>query len=105
MIMFIFRCIKVVFKFYMLYIQPLVGFYLICGGLWALHSPAESTCVANTLESCTTSASEIVRAGLYLIIGIAVVGVWYLTDLKAKLRGEDKEENVKSGVKPEDFVK
>ncbi len=101
----IFKYIRAAFKFYMLYIQPLLGFYLICSGLWIFNSPVESACISNNLESCTNSATVIMKASIYLTIGIGVVAVWYFTDLQPKLRGEDQEKQVKSGVKPEDFVK
>ena len=100
----VFKYIRTVYKFYMLFIQPLLGLCIIGYSLWVFYSPVETVCVTESIESCTSSASVIVRACIYLVIGMAVLAVWFFTDLQPKLRGEDKEKSG-SGVKPEDFVK
>lgn len=100
--MFILRLIRTAFKFYMLYIQPLLGLYLVGSGLWSLYFPDASIC---TESICTTSLIDTIRPSLYIIFGIAIVIAWYFTDLRQKLRGDEKEGRIKSGVKPEDFVK
>ena len=103
--MYIFKCIRAVINFYMRYVQPLLGLCLVLNGLWILYSSSVSPCMENNLESCTTSGAVIIRASLYLVIGIAVVAVWFFTEVHPKQSGEDQENKVKSGVKPEDFVK
>lgn len=103
--MFILKSIKATFKFYMLYIQPLLGLYLVCSGLWMLYYPDASICTETSIELCTTSLIDTIRPSLYIIFGVVVVIAWYLTELLPKLRGDEKEGRIKSGVKPEDFVK
>ncbi len=42
--MFIFRYIKTLINIYLLYIQPILGMFLIGIGLWGFYAPDEGTC-------------------------------------------------------------
>lgn len=47
----------------------------------------------------------LVKNWKFVFLGIITVAGWYFTELQPKLRGEGKYMKVKTGVKPEDFVK
>lgn len=94
--------IKKIYNIYMLYIQPLLGFYLMVYWLWLMNTPYEPICFG---VICAKSLLDEIKPFLCFIFGVAIIIEWYLTELQPKLRGEGKYMKVKKGVKPEDFVK
>ncbi|HHI5966340.1 TPA: hypothetical protein ACWZIC_004551 [Escherichia coli] len=103
--MFIFRYIKALINIYLLYIQPILGMFLIGIGLWRFYAPDEGTCTNLNIELCAVSAIDVLKPAIFVFLGIITVAGWYFTELQPKLRGEGKYMKVKTGVKPEDFVK
>ncbi|HBX3183409.1 hypothetical protein HC634_22040 [Escherichia coli] len=103
--MIIFRYIKNIFNFYLLYIQPILGLYLVSIGLWMFFVADEKNCTETSIELCAVSTIDILKPAIFVFLGIITVAGWYFTELQPKLRGEGKYMKVKTGVKPEDFVK
>ena len=50
-------------------------------------------------------AIDVLKPAIFVFLGIITVAGWYFSELQPKLRGEGKYMKVKTGVKPEDFVK
>ncbi|HBA8604301.1 TPA: hypothetical protein J1145_004126 [Escherichia coli] len=103
--MFVFKIIRAAINFYPLYIQPMLGLFLISTGLWGFYAPYEGDCTNLNLELCTVSAIDVLKPAIFVLLGCIIIAVWYFTELQPKLRGEGKYMKVKTGVKPEDFVK
>ena len=80
------KAIKSVFNFYMLYLQPFIGVVLAGYGVWKFSGD---------------SISAILEPVSYFVIGTVVLFVWYIAWQKER----SKEEEFKSSIKPEDFVK
>ncbi|HCW1315283.1 TPA: hypothetical protein OW847_004239 [Escherichia coli] len=79
------KAIKSVFNFYMLYLQP-IGVVLAGYGVWKFSGD---------------SISALLEPASYFVIGTVVLFVWYIAWQKER----SKEEEFKSSIKPEDFVK
>lgn len=94
--------IKKIFNIYMLYIQPLLGIYLIVYWLWLINTPYEPICFG---EICTKSFLDEIKPFLCFLFGMAIILEWYYLELKPKISGEKKSIKFKKGVKPEDFIK
>lgn len=103
--MFIIRYIKALINFYLLYIQPILGVFLISAGLWGFYAPDEGTCTNLNIELCAVSAIDILMPAIFVLLGVITIAGWYFTEPQPRLRGEGKYMKVKTGVKPEDFVK
>lgn len=80
------KAIKSVFNFYMLYLQPFIGVVLAGYGVWKFSGG---------------SISALLEPASYFVIGTVVLFVWYIAWQKER----SKEEEFKSSIKPEDFVK
>ncbi|HAZ3854380.1 TPA: hypothetical protein J1422_004398 [Escherichia coli] len=80
------KAIKSVFNFYMLYLQPFIGVVLAGYGVWKFSG---------------SSISALLEPASYFVIGTVVLFVWYIAWQKER----SKEEEFKSSIKPEDFVK
>ena len=80
------KAIKSVFNFYMLYLQPFIGVVLAGYGVWKFSGD---------------SISALLEPASYFVIGTVVLFVWYIAWQKER----SKEEEFKSSIKPEDFVK
>ncbi|EAB5610780.1 hypothetical protein ECA96_23945 [Salmonella enterica subsp. enterica] len=103
--MVVFKYIRAAINFYLLYIQPMLGLFLISIGLWGFYAPDEGTCTNLNIELCAVSAIDILKPAIFVLLGVITVTGWYFTELQPRLRGEGKYMKVKTGVKPEDFVK
>ena len=80
------KAIKSVFNFYMLCVQPLLGLFLVGYSVWKFSGD---------------SISALLEPASYFVIGTVVLFVWYIAWQKER----SKEEEFKSSIKPEDFVK
>lgn len=85
------KIIKSVFNFYMLCVQPLLG------SIWSFSG--DGICTADKVIACDISIY--LEPAFYLLIGTVVLFVWYI----AWQTERSKEEDFKSSIKPEDFVK
>ncbi len=85
--MFIFRYIKTLINIYLLYIQPILGMFLIGIGLWGFYAPDEGTCTNLNIELCAVSAIDVLKPAIFVFLGIITVAGWYFTELQPKLRG------------------
>ncbi|ECG5972641.1 hypothetical protein ACX941_004670 [Escherichia coli] len=91
------KIIKSVFNFYMLCVQPLLGLFLVGYSIWSFSG--DGICTADKVIACDISIY--LEPAFYLIIGTVVLFVWYI----AWQTERSKEEDFKSSIKPEDFVK
>ncbi|MBZ2352436.1 hypothetical protein K6626_23470 [Escherichia coli] len=80
------KIIKSVFNFYMLCVQPVIGLVLAGYGAWKFSGD---------------SISALLEPASYFVIGTVFLFVWYIAWQKER----SKEEEFKSSIKPEDFVK
>ena len=80
------KAIKSVFNFYMLCVQTLLGLFLVVYSVWKFSGD---------------SISALLEPASYFVIGTVVLFVWYIAWQKER----SKEEEFKSSIKPEDFVK
>ena len=103
--MFTCRYIINLLNVYLLYIQPIIGLYLVSIGLWMFYAPDEQTCTEISIGLCTVSAIEILKPVVFILLGVTNITGWYFTELQPKLRREGKYKKIEAGVKPEDFVK
>lgn len=90
------KIIKSVFNFYMLCVQPLLGLFLMGYSIWSFSG--DGICTADKVI-CDTSV--LLEPASYFVIGTVVLFVWYI----AWQTERSKEEDFKSSIKPEDFVK
>ncbi|ECS4582053.1 hypothetical protein BZ329_21870 [Salmonella enterica subsp. enterica serovar Enteritidis] len=91
------KAIKSVFNFYILYVQPFIGLALVGYGAWEFSG--DSICTADKVIACNTSV--LLKPASYFVVGTVVLFVWYIAWQKER----SKEEEFKSSIKPEDFVK
>ena len=56
--MFTCRYIRNLLNVYLLYIQPIIGLYLVSIGLWMFYAPDEQTCTEISIGLCTVSAGN-----------------------------------------------
>ncbi|WP_105450998.1 hypothetical protein [Escherichia coli] len=91
------KIIKSVFNFYMLCVQPLLGLFLVGYSVWRFSD--KGICTADKVIVCDTSV--LLEPASYFVIGTIVLFVWYI----AWQTERSKEEDFKSSIKPEDFVK
>ncbi|HFW3409442.1 TPA: hypothetical protein ACIBHE_003574 [Salmonella enterica subsp. enterica serovar Chailey] len=101
----VFKYIRAAINFYLLYIQPMLGLFLISIGLWGFYAPDEGTCTSLNIELCAVSAIDVLKPAIFVFLGVITIAGWYFTELQPRLRGEGKYMKVKTGVKSEDFVK
>ncbi|EAO5315637.1 hypothetical protein DRI08_22645 [Salmonella enterica] len=97
-----FRSLKKIINIYMLYIQPLLGLYLLIYWLWLMNTPYEPICFG---EICEKSIVDELMPFLCFLFGAAIIIEWYFFALQPKLSEKNKLLKPKTGVKPEDFVK
>lgn len=91
------KIIKSVFNFYMLCVQPLLGLFLMGYSIWSFSG--DGICTADKVIACDISIY--LEPAFYLLIGTVVLFVWYI----AWQTERSKEEEFKSSIKPEDFVR
>lgn len=91
------KIIKSVFNFYMLCVRPLLGLFLVGYSVWKFSG--DGICTADKVIACDISIY--LKPAFYLLIGTVVLFVWYI----AWQTERSKEEDFKSSIKPEDFVK
>lgn len=91
------KIIKSVFNFYMLCVQPLLGLFLVGYSVWRFSG--DSICTADKVIACNISV--LLEPASNFVIGTVVLFVWYIAWQKER----SKEEEFKSSIKPEDFVK
>ncbi len=84
--MFIFRYIKTLINIYLLYIQPILGMFLIGIGLWgSMHLMRELVLIS--ILSYAVSAIDVLKPAIFVFLGIITVAGWYFTELQPKLGG------------------
>lgn len=63
--MFVLRYIRTAINFHMLYIQPMLGLFLISIGLWGFYVPDEGTCSNLKIELCAVSTIDILKPAIF----------------------------------------
>nr|HAJ9796072.1 hypothetical protein [Salmonella enterica] len=67
-----------------------------------MNTPYEPDCFG---DICAKSLLDEIKPSLCFIFGVAIITEWYFFVLQPKISGKNKHLKVKTGVKPEDFVK
>lgn len=68
------KIIKSVFNFYMLYVQPLLGLFLVGYSVWRFSG----ICTADKVIVCDTSV--LLEPASYFVIGTVILFAWYIAD-------------------------